>query len=195
MNTSFKKNIPNLITLFRIASSIVLFAFECDSAVFLVLYGIAGISDVVDGFLARKLKCVSVLGSRLDSIADLIFYAVMLYKVFPTVLTIIPMYFVYWAAGIIAVRMLSYAIAAIKFKQFAAMHTYLNKATGLAVFIVPFMIPIPQFKIYCYILCSIASISSIEELLIHCISKQYKPNMRNVLYFKNKAKNTDSSNK
>jgi phosphatidylglycerophosphate synthase len=40
----------------------------------LPLFVIAGVTDVLDGWIARRLRSVSVLGSRLDSIADYIFY-------------------------------------------------------------------------------------------------------------------------
>lgn len=62
--------IPNLLTLSRILlSPLVLVVF--DSIYWLILVGLyTGISDFLDGYLARKLNQSSVLGAYLDPIAD-----------------------------------------------------------------------------------------------------------------------------
>ena len=45
------------------------------SSTFWVLYIVCGISDMADGWLARKLKCVTKTGALLDSLADICFVA------------------------------------------------------------------------------------------------------------------------
>jgi phosphatidylglycerophosphate synthase len=44
-----------------------------DRTLFLTLFLIAGLTDAIDGYLARKWKVQSKLGARLDSIADYAF--------------------------------------------------------------------------------------------------------------------------
>ena len=67
----------NTITFFRIAASIVLFFCPAFAPVFYLFYIAAGLSDMLDGFVARKTDTVSKLGARLDTIADFVFVVVL----------------------------------------------------------------------------------------------------------------------
>ena len=70
----------NIITSIRILCSIALFFVSPLSKKFYILYLAAGLSDMIDGPVARKTGTTSDLGSKLDSIADIIFVAVCLIK-------------------------------------------------------------------------------------------------------------------
>ena len=65
-------NIPNLISLGRLlVVPIVVWAIVDDRmGLAFWLFVVAGLSDAVDGFLARQLSCKSVLGEYLDPLAD-----------------------------------------------------------------------------------------------------------------------------
>jgi cardiolipin synthase (CMP-forming) len=65
-------NIPNLLTLSRIilVPIIVILLMDGSFCIALVLIVISGITDVLDGFLARILHQQTVLGAYLDPIAD-----------------------------------------------------------------------------------------------------------------------------
>ena len=65
-------NIPNLLTLLRIllVPVTVIFLMQGAFTKALVVLAISGITDALDGFLARVLKQQTVLGSYLDPIAD-----------------------------------------------------------------------------------------------------------------------------
>ena len=65
----------NIITSCRILCSAVLLFFPAFSPVFYVLYCLAGFTDMIDGAVARKTDTVSESGSRLDTIADMVFAA------------------------------------------------------------------------------------------------------------------------
>ena len=72
MNLLKSKRLPNLITGARlVAVPVVVWLILSDrmTAAFWLFIG-AGISDAVDGYLAKKLKAESVLGSYLDPLAD-----------------------------------------------------------------------------------------------------------------------------
>lgn len=62
----------NFITSLRIICSITLLFCPALSQVFYVLYIIAGVTDMIDGTVARKTNTVSEFGSRLDTVADFI---------------------------------------------------------------------------------------------------------------------------
>ena len=65
-------NIPNFITLLRIiiVPVIVILLIQGSFLKALIVFIIAGLSDALDGFLARVLKQQTVLGAYLDPIAD-----------------------------------------------------------------------------------------------------------------------------
>ena len=64
--------LPNVITLLRIAGSFS----DVTEVMFWIIYGLCGISDIADGWLARRLKCVTKTGALLDSLADICFVAI-----------------------------------------------------------------------------------------------------------------------
>lgn len=66
------RDIPNLITFFRflLVVPVVYYLLREQYLVALILFAIAGISDGIDGFLARSLGWQSRLGSILDPLAD-----------------------------------------------------------------------------------------------------------------------------
>ncbi len=70
--------LANAITGLRILVSVVLLVCPVFSPIFYTLYLIAGLSDIVDGIIARSTNSVSEFGSGFDSIADLVFVAVCL---------------------------------------------------------------------------------------------------------------------
>lgn len=107
---------------------------------FITVYTLTGVTDVLDGAIARKYGTTSELGAKLDSIADLLFYTLILIMIFPTMWVTLPKKNWVMVAAILTVRGVSYGMAAVKYHRFAAMHTYMNKATGLMVFGVPYAI-------------------------------------------------------
>ena len=76
----FRKQIANIITISRILGSIYLLCRPVFSISFYVMYLFCGITDMIDGTIARKTKSVSELGARLDTVADSAFVAVYFVK-------------------------------------------------------------------------------------------------------------------
>ena len=77
------KQLPNIITLLRIAGSLGLLLCDVTGVVFWIIYGLSGLSDIADGWLARKLKCATKTGALLDSLADICFVACCAWKLLP----------------------------------------------------------------------------------------------------------------
>ncbi|MDX9745208.1 MAG: CDP-alcohol phosphatidyltransferase family protein [Syntrophales bacterium] len=65
-------NIPNLLTLLRIllVPLIVIFLIDGEYIKALIIFSISGVTDALDGFLARLLRQRTILGAYLDPIAD-----------------------------------------------------------------------------------------------------------------------------
>ena len=137
---------------------------------------------MLDGTVARILHQTSEFGARLDSIADLIFYAIMLIKIMPELyLQLTPLI---WGLIIVAVtiRLTSYFVVALKYRKFASLHTYMNKLTGFMVFLIPFIYFLPcSLTLFC-IICVIAAIASLEELAIHVFATRYIPNRKSFFF-------------
>ena len=168
-----KKNIPNYITVLRIVGTAFMLFLEPLSVAFYVAYTISGVSDALDGFIARKMKLTSEFGAKLDSIADLLFYATMLLKIFPLLLQKVSTALWILVGIILGLRVCTYGIAAVKFKRFAAIHTYMNKLTGLAVFLIPYLFNTPIFVAFCWGAGVLAVIAVLQEMAIHIRSKDY----------------------
>ena len=168
-------NMANAITMIRIIGTLLLIFTQPFSALFFVIYTISGLSDVFDGYIARKMETSSAFGAMLDSIADLVLYAVMVLKIFPALWDTLPMGIWYAVTVIVIIRIVSYLFVAVKYKRFASLHTKLNKVTGFAVFMIPYMIMAkPVAVAYCATACSISAISTIQEISIHMKSTEYE---------------------
>ena len=133
-------NIADMITLLRITGTMLLLVLQPLTAEFYWVYALTGLTDVLDGWIARTTKTASDFGARLDSIADLMFYTVMLLRLFPNLWVTLPGQIWFAVVGIVVVRMAAYLTAAVKYRRFASLHTKLNKLTGFVVFLVPFLL-------------------------------------------------------
>lgn len=170
------KYIPNIITTFRIAGTIALAFCENYSEMFYIVFTLCGFSDVVDGCIARMTHTVSSLGAKLDSIADLLFYSVMGFKLLPDLIRILPFSIWCMVMGILLGRVICYVVTAIRFRCFASMHTYMNKLTGFAVFTIPYTIITDLFVSHSLLIGGIAIISTLEELVMTLMMKdKYEP--------------------
>ena len=179
--------IPNAITGIRIIAAIALIFLQALSLPFFLVYGICGLTDAFDGFIARKLKAESKFGGVLDSVSDLLFYGVMAYKILPTMIRLLDP--LSWVLIITAtsLHIIDYIICAFKFKKFSAIHTYANKALGLIVFAFPFSF-IGEiyllYTIYVYAGSIIALYSAVEINLIHIIAKEYSIKNKSIFLVK-----------
>ena len=166
-------NIADTVTAMRIAASLFLPFFHVQSIWFLVIYTFAGLTDVLDGWIARKFGMESEFGARLDSIADLVFYGILLIYLLPVLYWILPGEIWYAVWGIVVIRLLAYITAAVKFHRFASLHTWLNKLTGVAVFLLPYVLWSSYIDIYSWFVCVLAFAASLEELSIHLFRTEY----------------------
>ncbi len=173
-------SIPNLLTLSRIFGAVLMLIMPSLSFEFLFLYTLCGITDALDGYIARKTKTTSELGARLDSIADLTFYFAMVCKLFKRLVSNLPTYVVISAFSVFFVRLISYGVAAIKYHRFSSMHTYLNKATSILVFFIPYLMNTSIFYIFALSICVVALIAALEELYIHLTHKEYTRDIKSI---------------
>ena len=115
------KKLPNMISIARALLSIALIFPPMFSWGFYTIYIICGLSDLLDGVLARKLNCVSVKGAMIDSAADIIFFCVLVVRL---VLALnYPLWVLISIAAIALIRTFTIIMGAIKFKKLTVLHT------------------------------------------------------------------------
>lgn len=163
------KNIPNGITVIRMLAAISLLIVKPFSALFFLLYLICGISDVLDGYIARKMGASSKFGQVLDSISDLIFISIVL-LIFIRIIDF-PLWMICWIAAIAVTRLISIVFGFARYRRLAFLHTYANKATGIILFCFPFLFSVSGKETTATVICCMASISAAEELLMNLTSK------------------------
>lgn len=118
-------NLPNLVSFIRILMAPVLFylALTQQPYWFIGILLIAEFTDVLDGFLARKLNQITKMGSHLDSWGDFVIYttiAICAWILWPDIAQREILYFI--------IIVLSFTLPAIigfiKFRQFTSYHTW-----------------------------------------------------------------------
>lgn len=155
------KHIPNVITTLRIVGAFGLLFFDVRSSAFWVIYLVCGASDMLDGFLARKLHCESKTGASLDSVADLAFVACCCVKLIPVLN--LPFWLWIWAGAIVVVKVINQISALVMYKTFCFPHTLANKATGLLLFVA---VPLTMFletTVPMVVTASLATFAAVQE--------------------------------
>ncbi len=155
------KNIANYISISRIIMAIVLLISKTFSIPFYIIYIYCGLTDIIDGFIARKYKITSQFGAKLDSIADMIFVFVSLLKIIPFIEISIAIYI--WIIIIVLIKVFNIILGYIQYKKLTLLHTIANKITGLVLFITPLIMNFIDIRMLEILVCSVATFSAIQE--------------------------------
>ena len=162
----------NLCTIVRIAGAAALWLTRPETAGFYAIYALSGLSDALDGWLARRTGSADDFGARLDSAADLLFYGSMLLYMLPALWLRLPGWVWIMLAAVLAIRLCAYAAGAVRERRFTALHTIPNKLTGLMVFLVPFALRTPWTVGYCAAACIVAAVAALHEMSLHLCAPQ-----------------------
>jgi len=142
------KYVPNTLSITRLilASSLLVLwiVLPAESAfvmspLFLVIYTIAGITDMIDGSIARKYGVASPLGANLDGAADYVFVGISIFLLVPYFLGIgiSPVLIAIVVGGILVLKPLGMVVGYIRYGQLMMMHTYASKIAALSAFLFP----------------------------------------------------------
>jgi phosphatidylglycerophosphate synthase len=170
------KHPANTITALRIIFAVPLLLFYENKPLFIVFYLLIGLTDVLDGYVARKTNTQSSFGARLDTSADLLFFGVVIAVVFLWTGTGLLRYLPLFIA-VALIRGINMLIAARKYHRFVILHTVGNKITGLLLFAAPLFL-LYQETAFLWPLFIIAFLSSVEVTLIHLTSKELDADRR-----------------
>ena len=157
-----KKNFANIITGFRIIFSLPLVFIPLSSTCFYVVYIICGITDMIDGVIARKMGTVSNFGAKLDTIADFVFMLVCSIKILP--LIHIPIWLWAWVAIIALIKIFNFALVLIYEKKFLSIHSTINKITGFALFLFPLTLTFIESTYSIMTISALATIAAVQEI-------------------------------
>ena len=156
-----KKHIANIITASRILFSVLLLFLPVLGAGFYITYLLCGVTDMIDGSIARKTGTVSEFGARLDTVADFVFLSASLAKFLPMVP--IPQWLWVWIAVIGVVKIGNLIWGYVRIKTLVSLHTVMNKITGLLLFLLPLTFPIIDLNCSSIAVCVVASLAAIHE--------------------------------
>ncbi len=180
MNNDFY-SIPNLLSMLRLALVPVLAILAVtDQAVgFLILLSFSLISDVLDGYLARKLQQTTELGARLDSWGDMLTYGVMilgLYLIWPAIFND--------QAIFLFAAMLSYilpvALALNRFGSYPSYHTWGAKLAAVLIAPAYYLLILSDNQLFFRVVIVLHGLVAIEEMVITLMLKHPKTNVGTV---------------
>lgn len=165
--------LPNLLSVARIVFAGLLLINQ--QPLFSICYLMCGLTDVLDGFIARKYHLQTTLGSKLDSLGDFVFFVIVLFLYFKT--RSYPAWIIYGIVIVASIRFFHLILTKVKFAQWGMLHTLSNKMTGFALFFLCFAVftfgDVPEYVWVVTFL--LALFSSIEETIIVWCSSSYEP--------------------
>ena len=151
----------NSITMIRIICSVALLFCPVFSPAFYTLYIIAGVSDMIDGAVARKTGTASAFGSKLDTVADFVFVAVCLIKLIPVIHA--PTWLIIWIIVIAAIKAINLISGYVMRKEMVSLHTEMNKVTGMLLFVLPLTLTFNDLKYSGAFVSAVATFAAIQE--------------------------------
>lgn len=161
----------NIITACRILGCILLLLYPVFSPMFYIFYLFTGITDMMDGFVARKTNTVSEFGSKFDTVADFCFMAVCLIKIVSVLK--IPGFLLIWTGIIAGIKILNVIWGLVVKKKFMSVHSLWNKVTGAMLFIFPLSLNYVDLKYSGCIICLVATFAAIQEWYFIKNNKEY----------------------
>jgi CDP-diacylglycerol--glycerol-3-phosphate 3-phosphatidyltransferase len=172
--------IPNALSVLRIILAPAMFAVPDQPVPLFALIAACGLSDVLDGLLARRWRVRSRLGARLDSLGDLVFFGALaawfLVWRFDLVRETWP-----WLAAVAGTRLAALALGRARNKRWYSIHTIANKAAGLAIFAAVCVHVLTGNRPVVFAVLLLALASALEELLIFALVKNPDPDRLGLL--------------
>jgi CDP-diacylglycerol--glycerol-3-phosphate 3-phosphatidyltransferase len=179
--------VVNGISIYRIiaAGMLVYLIIAKDINWFKWLLALSFFTDMIDGYMARKYKVTSIIGSRLDSIGDDMTVAAALVG-----LILLKTDFIIREKVLFIILLFLYAIqngaALIKYHKTTAFHTYSAKAgallQGVFLILVFFLSTPPMLLFYAGML--VTGINLIEETIMIILLKGWKSDVKGLFWMK-----------
>jgi CDP-diacylglycerol--glycerol-3-phosphate 3-phosphatidyltransferase len=185
----------NGITLYRIVAApfLLILIFTGQYEIFKWLLGISFFTDLIDGYLARKYKVTSVIGTRLDSIGDDLTVLVAMIGLFVMKTAFIKQEIVLFII-LFSLFLVQIIYAFIRYRKMTSFHTYLAKTAALlqgAFLLFTFFTTEPNLILF-YVAAIITMLELTEEIILVGLLKHWKANVKGIYWvLKEKAGNYD----
>jgi len=170
-----KKQIANILTSVRIFLALILLTFSGLNTGFVVLFSICGITDLIDGPVARVTGSQSSFGAKLDTVGDVLtYFAMVKILILEKVITYRTLL---WFAVPLLGMFVSGFIGRVKFHTFVFTHTALSKVFGVGCFLVPFSVFSGAVSILLTALWFVACLAATEMIAIQIIANHADPDI------------------
>jgi len=181
MKPSLQKiiNLPNAVSMLRLmmAPVMMVLAFFQLPTMFLAAALFSGITDVLDGFLARTLNQITEFGSHLDSWGDFAIYSCMAigaWILWPDIVR----QELYWFLAIVASFTLPVLFGLLKFRALTSYHTWSVKAAVFLTFIGYLFLFGDIHSLPFHIATVACVIAGIEEIIITALMRHERADVR-----------------
>lgn len=131
------------------------------SRAFYALYITAGVSDMVDGTIARKTGTVSEFGSKLDTVADFVLVVVCMIKLIPVIQ--MSTWLLVWIIMIAVIKAINLISGYAMRKEMVVLHTAMNKVSGVMLFMLPLTLKVIDLKYSGSVVSAVATFAAIQE--------------------------------
>jgi len=173
------KHVPNILSVLRIALSPVIVATADQPMLLAALMLFSGLTDAVDGIIARRFGCRTTLGARLDSLGDWAFFAAVGW-VFCTRYESVVRACLTELLLVLAIRVVAVGVGWVRFGRVISVHTVGNKLSAMLAFVLLVRIvlrgPVPVGIMRAVLIVAIAA--ALEELVILLRSRTSDPDRR-----------------
>ena len=183
----------NGITLYRIIAAPILLVllFTKQYEIFKWLLAVSFFTDLIDGYLARKFKVTSILGTKLDSIGDDLTVLVGLVALFVLKFEFIKHHIIVFII-LLVLFLVQITYAFIRYKKMTNFHTYLAKTAALfqGIFLILVFFTDEPSLILFYASAIVTMLELIEEIILVGLLPKWQANVKGIycaLKTKNKA--------
>jgi CDP-diacylglycerol--glycerol-3-phosphate 3-phosphatidyltransferase len=175
----------NGITLYRVIAApfLLVLLFTKHYEIFKWLLGVSFFTDMIDGYLARKFKVTSILGTKLDSIGDDLTVLVGLIALFVLKLEFIKQHVIIFII-LLVLFFVQTTYAFIRYGKMTNFHTYLAKTAALlqGVFLILVFFTEEPSLILFYAATIVTMLELTEEIILVNLLPQWKTNVKGIFW-------------
>ena len=175
----------NGITLYRVIAApfLLVLLFTKQYEIFKWLLGVSFFTDMIDGYLARKFKVTSILGTKLDSIGDDLTVLVGLIALFVLKLEFIKQHVIIFII-LLVLFFVQTTYAFIRYGKMTNFHTYLAKTAALlqGVFLILVFFTEEPSLILFYAATIVTMLELTEEIILVDLLPQWKTNVKGIFW-------------
>jgi len=177
--------IVNLITFYRLVAAplLVLLLLYKQFSLFKWLLALSFFTDAIDGWLARRFQVISVLGARIDSVADDLTILVAILGIIIYRPGFLPgKWMLVGAMTLLYITQNSMAL--IRYRKLTSFHTYIAKVAAVlqGVFLVLFFFLTQALQALFYIMAGITILDLAEEILLVVVLPQWEANVKGLYW-------------